>query len=229
MKTVIVTGASGNMGQAVVKKFLAMGFRVIGTIVPNDPVKIEIADANFEQEAVDLMNEEDAEKFVAAMASKYSDIEVVVLTVGGFATGKIANTKSSDITKQYKLNFETAYNVARPVFAHMLEKKNGRIFLVGSRPGLSSTHSKGMVAYGLAKSLIFRLAELLNDEAKGTNVVTSVIVPSTIDTAINRQSMPDADFSTWVKPESIADAIYFYCTDEAEVLREPVIKVYNKS
>lgn len=229
MKTAIVTGASGNMGQAVVKKFLAMGFRVAGTIVPNDPVKIEIDDANFEQVVVDVMNEEDAEKFVAAMVSKYGDINVAVLTVGGFAMGKIATTKTSDIAKQYKLNFETAYNIVRPVFADMLEKKNGQIFLVGSRPGLSSAHSKGMVAYGLAKSLMFRLAELMNDEAKGTNVVTSVIVPSTIDTPINRESMPDADFSTWVKPEAIADAIYFYCTDEAEVLREPVIKVYNKS
>ena len=50
-----------------------------------------------------------------------------------------------------------------------------------------------MVAYGLAKSLIFRLAELMNAEAKGTNVVVAVIVPSTIDTPQNRKSMPDAD------------------------------------
>ena len=86
-----------------------------------------------------------------------------------------------------------------------------------------------MVAYGLAKSLIFRLAELMNAEAKGTNVVTSVIVPSTIDTPQNRKSMPDADPTKWVKPEAIADVIYFYCTDAAAVLREPVIKVYNNS
>ena len=86
-----------------------------------------------------------------------------------------------------------------------------------------------MVAYSLAKSLIFRLAELMNDEAKGKNIVTSVVVPSTIDTPQNRKAMPDADFSNWVKPEAIADAIYFYCTDEAAVLREPLIKVYNNS
>jgi hypothetical protein len=47
---------------------------------------------------------------------------------------------------------------------------------------------------------------------KGTNVVTSVIVPSTIDTPQNRKSMPDADPAKWVKPEAIADVIYFYCT-----------------
>ena len=229
MKTAIVTGASGNMGQAVVKKFLAVGYRVIGTIVPNDPVQINLKDANFKKVVVDLMDEEDAEKFVAAMIAKYKSIDAVILTVGGFAMGKIADTKTSDIAKQYKLNFETAYNIARPAFTHMMEKKSGRIFLVGSRPGLNAGSGKGMVAYGLAKSLIFRLADLMNDEAKGTNVVTSVIVPSTIDTPPNRSSMPDADFNAWVKPEAIADIIYFYCTEEAAVLREPVIKVYNNS
>jgi len=85
------------------------------------------------------------------------------------------------------------------------------------------------VAYGLAKSLIFRLADLMNDEAKGTNVVVSVIVPSTIDTPQNRKSMPEADPNKWVKAEAIADVIYFYCTEQASVLREPVIKVYNNS
>jgi NAD(P)-dependent dehydrogenase (short-subunit alcohol dehydrogenase family) len=89
--------------------------------------------------------------------------------------------------------------------------------------------SKGMVAYGLTKSLIFRLAELMNDEAKGQNVVTSVIVPSTIDTAQNRKAMPGADPRKWVKAEEIAAIISFYCSEQAAILREPVIKVYGNS
>jgi len=59
--------------------------------------------------------------------------------------------------------------------------------------------------------------------------VVSVLVPSTIDTPQNRKSMPDADFNSWVKAESIADTINFYCTEEAAALREPVIKLYNNS
>lgn len=228
-KTAIVTGASGNMGQAVVKKFLAQGYTVVGTIVPNDPVPFDVVDAKLEKVIVDLMNEEDAEKFVQTVAAKYGSVDVAVLTVGGFAMGSVADTKTSDIHKQYKLNFETAYNVARPAFVQMLQQKAGRIFLIGSKPGLSAVNSKGMVAYGLGKSLIFRLAELMNAEAKGTNVVTSVVVPSTIDTPQNRKAMPDADASTWVKPEAIADVISFYCSDDAAALREPVIKIYNNA
>jgi len=228
-KTAIVTGASGNMGQAVVKKFLAAGYHVVGTIIPNDPVPFEIDDAKLEKVIVDLMSEDDSDKFVQNVIAKYGGIDAAVLTVGGFAMGKIADTKTADIYKQYKLNFETAYNVARPAFVKMMQQGIGRIFIIGSKPGLSAKDGKGMVAYGLGKSLIFRLAELMNDEAKGQNVVTSVVVPSTIDTPQNRKSMPEANFDNWVKPEAIADAIYFYCTDEGAVLREPLIKVYNNA
>lgn len=233
MKTAIVTGASGNMGQAVVKKFIAEGYKVIGTVIPNDPVAMDptfgFPEESFEKIVVDLMNEEDSEKFIASIISKYGSVDAAVLTVGGFAMGTIAETKTSDIAKQYKLNFETAYNVARPLFIQMLKQNSGRIFIIGSRPGLNARNSKGMVAYGLGKSLIFRLAELMNDEAKGTNVITSVVIPSTIDTPQNRKAMPDADPQKWVKPEAIAGVIHFYCTDAASVLREPLIKVYNNS
>lgn len=228
-KTAIVTGASGNMGQAVIKKFLAEGYNVVGTIVPNDTTPFGINDAKLEKVIVDLMDETGSEKFIQDVIAKYGSIDAAVLTVGGFAMGTIAETKTSDIYKQYKLNFETAYNVAHPCFVQMMQQSSGRIFIIGSKPGLSARDGKGMVAYSLGKSLIFRLAELMNGEAKGTNVVTSVLVPSTIDTPQNRTSMPDADFSKWVKADAIADAIYFYCTEQAAVLREPIIKVYNNA
>ena len=228
-KVAIVTGSSGNLGQEVVRKFIGEGYKVIGTVIPNDPTPMDFPAGSFEKVVVDLMNEESAAAFIQSTVERYHSIDVAVLTVGGFAMGKIADTKAADIYKQYKLNFETAYHVARPVFAQMLSQSGGRIFLVGSRPGMEAKSGKGMVAYGLAKSLIFRLADLMNDEAKGRNVVTSVIVPSTIDTPQNRQSMPDGNFSNWVKAEEIADTIYYYCSEVARSLREPVIKVYGNS
>jgi NAD(P)-dependent dehydrogenase (short-subunit alcohol dehydrogenase family) len=228
-KTVIVTGASGNMGQAVVRRFLAEGYNVVGTIIPNDTVPLEITNPNLEKVIVDLMDETDSEKFIQNVIAKYGGVDIAVLTVGGFAMGKLADTKTVDVYKQYRLNFETAYNIARPSFVQMMKQNSGRIFLIGSKPGLSARDGKGMIAYGLGKSLISRLAELMNDEAKGYNVVTSVVVPGTIDTPQNRKAMPDADFDKWVKPETISDAIYFYCTETGSPLREPLIKVYNNA
>lgn len=228
-KVAIVTGASGNMGQAVVKRFIEEGYYVAGTVIPDDPVVWDLPGQNFGKHVADLINEEESGEFVDTVAARYGRIDAAVLTVGGFAMGSIADTKTSAIMKQYRLNFETAYNIARPVFVKMMQQGSGRIFLVGSRPGLEAHHGKGMVAYGLAKSLLFRLAELMNDESSGTNVVTSVVVPGTIDTPQNRKAMPDADFNTWIKAEDIAEVICYYCSGKAKAIREPLIKVYNNA
>lgn len=229
MKTILVTGSGGNLGKAVVKEFLSLGYNVVGTVAHHDTVSEVVNEPGFESLTVDLANEEASQKLMDYVVSKYGDVDAAVLTAGGFTMGKIVDTKTSDIAKQFKLNFETTYNIARPVFARMLKQNSGRIFMIGSRAGSAMRHSKGVAAYGLSKSLIFRLSELMNEEAKEHNVVTSVVVPSIIDTPQNRASMPDADFSKWVKPETIAEVISFYCSEKAEVLREPVIKVYGNS
>ena len=120
-KTVILTGASGNLGQVVVKKFLSEKYRVVGTIIANDPVVLEIQDLDFEKAVLDLIDENATGQFVQDVIRKYGQIDIAVLTVGGFAMGNIADTTSKDLMNQYKLNFQTAYHVARPVFQHLLK------------------------------------------------------------------------------------------------------------
>jgi len=202
MRTAVVTGASGNLGQAVVQKFLSEGYAVEGTgsLLMDAP--------HFHSVSVDLVNEEAAAEWVQVVINKHKTIDVAVLTVGGFAMADIAGTSTAMIGQQYRLNFETAYNVARPVFVQMSKQGTGTIFLIGSKAGMEAANSKGMIAYGLSKSLLFRLAELMNAEAAGTAVNTMVIVPSTIDTPQNRAAMPAADFSKWQTPEAIADVIF---------------------
>lgn len=225
MKTAIVTGAAGNLGKEVVKKFISQGYKVVGTLTPGEMVDFP-ADY-FQSIIIDLMNEDASQEAVSTIIESNGDIDAAVLTVGGFAMGDIEATTAADIQKQYKLNFETAYNIARPIFIQMKKQKRGRIFFIGSRPGLDARDGKGMVAYSLAKSLLFRLAELMNHEAQDHNVVVSVFIPGTIDTPQNRKAMPGADFSKWVKPEEIAGVISFYCSNESAAVREPLVKMYG--
>jgi len=227
-KTIIITGAGGNLGQAVAKKFVDESYTVIGT-VHNKSTASESSTRSFEEVTIDLLNEESCQKFVQDVIEEQGKIDVAVLTAGGFAMGNVESTSTKEIYKQYQLNFETTYNIARFIFKQMMQQNNGRIFLIGSRQGLEASKGKGAIAYTLSKSLIFRLAEILNAEAKGKNVVTTVIVPSTIDTPQNRKSMPDADFSSWVKPSDIADTIFFYSGETANAIKEPVIKIFNRS
>jgi NAD(P)-dependent dehydrogenase (short-subunit alcohol dehydrogenase family) len=228
-RIVFVTGSSGNLGRAITRKFLDEGDKVIGTVLPGEVYTIPDTDKILEIKNVDLLNELETKEVIENVIREAGAIDIAIFTAGGFAMGDIAQTKTTDVYEQMRLNFETTYNSARPIFLHMLQKGRGHIFLTGSKPGLDMQNGMGLVAYSLSKSLIFRLSELMNEEAKGTGVVVSVMVPSTIDTPQNRKSMPQADFSNWMDPAQMADIIYNYCSSSFAGLREPVLKMYNKA
>jgi NAD(P)-dependent dehydrogenase (short-subunit alcohol dehydrogenase family) len=227
MKTIIITGAHGHLGSAVTKQFLNSGYRVIATVSREAVKKDFLSNANLDVQAVDLKLEEAAYAFVEESIKKYGKIDAALLLAGGFAAGRIADTTGTDLHQQLSLNFETAYYITRPLFRHMLEMNSGRIVLIGSRPALQPEQGYHMLAYSLSKSLLFKLAELLNAEAKGRDVCVQVVAPGTIDTQANRQSMPKADPGNWIKPEQLADIFEFLVSEKGSPLRETVVKAYG--
>jgi len=228
-RTILITGANGGLGAATVKIFLDKGYKVIAVDHSGTHLGFAAAHDNFELKAVDATDETAVSAFVEEIVELYDNIDGALMLVGGFAMGDIAATDGEALRKMYSLNFETAYFFARPLFQHMMEKGYGRLVFIGSRPALKPEQGKGILAYSLTKGLLFHLADLLNATAKGKNVVASVIAPSTIDTAVNRKSMPEADFSAWVKPEEIASLMEFICSEKGNALREPVYKIYNNA
>ncbi|RYY56283.1 MAG: SDR family NAD(P)-dependent oxidoreductase [Chitinophagaceae bacterium] len=228
MATAIVTGISGNLGEAVATRLLADGYRVAGSYGSKKPEGFESNNQCTLLKA-DLTSEAEAGRFVTECIAALKSVDVAVLTVGGFEMGDLASAGSEAINKMMQVNFNTAYNVARPVFQSMKENGYGRIFLAGSLTGIDPSKGKSTVAYTLSKSLLSSLAQLLNAEAGDSNIVTSLVVPSTIDTPQNRKAMPDADFATWVRPETIAGVISWYAGPEAGRIRQPIIQVTGKS
>ncbi len=227
-KNVLITGASGNLGKATVEKFLSEGYTVIATVTPGKSLGFE-AEGVHAYEA-DLTDEKSVDTVVKKIITDHTTLDATLLLVGGYASGNIQNTDGSMLKKMFALNFDTSYFVARPVFQQMLTQPNGgRIIFVGSRPSLLAKEGKNSLAYGLAKSLIFKLADVVNAEGSSKNVTASVVVPSTIDTEVNRKAMPDKDFTAWVKPEEIAEALAFLCSEKSRSLRETVLKVYNRA
>jgi len=224
MKNVLITGATGNLGQAVVEKFMKEGYKVLATVDAKSDHRLK---DDVKTYAVDLMNESQVNEAIAKAISDNKTIDAALLLVGGYAGGNIDETDGTTLRKMMSLNFETAYFVARPVFQQMIKQGGGRIVLVASKTALVAEQGKNNVAYALSKFLLTKLAELLNAEGASKNVVCSVIAPSTIDTEANRKSMPKADFSKWVKPAEIAESMFFLASDHGAILREPILKVYG--
>lgn len=228
-KNIIITGANGALGTAVVKKFLDSGYKVIAIDRSGKRPDYAKDNAQYEAHKVNLDNEEETLHFTQEAIKKYGRIDGALLLAGGFAMGDINATDGKALKKMISLNFDTAYNLARPLFQHMLQNGYGRIVFIGSRPAMVAAEGKSKIGYTLSKSMLFKLAELLNAEAKGKNVVSSVLAPSTIDTPDNREAMPDANVDNWVKAEDIAGVLEFICSEKGDAVREPVYKLYNNA
>lgn len=229
-QTAIVTGVTGNLGQAVAKNLLQKNIQVIGTLRSEEKLPELEQYAHFEKYLLDVTQENACKTCVAECIARYTSVNIAALTVGGFAMGNIGDTDEASLKKMFSMNFESAYYLAREIFTHMMKQPGGgHIFLIGARPALVAEAGKYMVAYALSKSLLFSLAELLNAEGNKKNVVTTVIVPSIIDTPQNRAAMPDASFPDWVQPSDIAEIISFTASDAAKSIREPVVKVYGNA
>jgi NAD(P)-dependent dehydrogenase (short-subunit alcohol dehydrogenase family) len=108
------------------------------------------------------------------------------------------------------------------------QDSGGQIIFIGSPPALSPEAARGMVSYAFSKSLLFRLAEVINEEGNGSGITARVIVPGIIDTPQNREAMPDADRSSWVSASEIADRIYHLATPVGRQQGKSIIKVYGK-
>jgi NAD(P)-dependent dehydrogenase (short-subunit alcohol dehydrogenase family) len=221
-RNIIITGAAGNLGKAVVSKFKREGYRIIATVLPGSTEEVEEADDVYE---VDVTDENEVKDFVADYQLQYGEVDAVGLLVGGYAKGNIEETSIMDIEKMMKLNFYSTFNMVKNFLPIMKKADFGNFLFIGARPALQSEDGMGVVAYALSKMLVIELANYVAEEAKGTKIRAHLFVPSIIDTPQNRESMPDADYSQWVSPSEIADAMHFAVNSPA--LRNITFKLYG--
>jgi short-subunit dehydrogenase len=225
MKTILITGAAGNLGKSVVEQLHKSGYKILATVGFENELALFSHLPNVKSSLLNVLDISNVNEFL----KENRGIHAAILLVGGYAGGSIHQTDLAQIEKMFQLNFVSAFNIVKPLLANFEENGGGQFIFIGSRPSLNAEEGKNVFAYSLTKSLIFKMAELVNSEGKNKGISASVIVPSTIDTALNRKSMHDADFSKWVTPEAIAKTIDFVLTEEGKMLNEVVLKIYNQS
>jgi NAD(P)-dependent dehydrogenase (short-subunit alcohol dehydrogenase family) len=221
-KNVLISGAGGQLGSFLVNQ-LKNQYHILAAYSPGKSKALPGV-TSFE---CDTTDEGAVNTTLDSVFSQHPNVYAGILTVGGYAQGTISETSGHALRTMISLNFESAYFMTRKLFANMEAAEGGKIILIGARPALQPSDGKSAVAYALSKSLIFKLAELLNAAGKEKHIVCSVLVPSVIDTPANRAAMPNHDFSKWVNPEEIAATVSFLLSDEAKSLRDPVVKLYG--
>src|SRR5271168_3840323 len=197
-KIIVVTGASGALGKVVVATALAKGARVAAidhaaSTMKATPERIELG-------GVDLTDASEAKKAIDAAVSHFGKLDALVNIAGGFAFETTAEGDPKTWQRMYALNVLTALNASRSAIPHLAISGAGRIVNIGAMGALQA--ASGMGPYAASKSGVHRLTEALAAEWKG-KITVNAVLPSTIDTPVNRASMPDADFAKWVMPQEL--------------------------
>ncbi|NJM27790.1 MAG: 3-oxoacyl-ACP reductase FabG [Pseudanabaena sp. RU_4_16] len=226
-KQVLLTGGTGGLGTGVTKVVLAQGARVTipyVSLTEVERLKQSLSAAEFEQlrlVAVDLTDERE----IAQLVDDMGRVDVLIHLVGGFAMGKTHEFSFADWKQQLDLNLNTTFLTCKHSLRKMLEHDYGRIVTVGSRGAVQPCGQ--LAAYCAAKAGVVALTQAIADETKGTNITANVVLPSTIDTPMNRQAMGEANADLWVKPESLGQVICFLASEAAKDVRGAAIPVFG--
>ncbi len=216
---VLVTGATGGLGPAVVRAFLENGAAAVFGIARSWDGRT-VPQGNFHPVEADLTTADGCR----AVVERARPFDVLVHVVGGFAGGEpVGSTTDAVWDRMIDLNLRSAFYMFREAVPPMLEAGQGRIIAVGSRTGAEP--AANLSAYAVSKAGLHALVRTVALEVAGTGVTANAILPGVIDTAANRRAMPRADTSGWVKPEAIAEAIVWLASSEAAVVNGALIPV----
>jgi NAD(P)-dependent dehydrogenase (short-subunit alcohol dehydrogenase family) len=230
-RVVLITGATGALGSAVVREFAQTQAHLALTGRSVEKLELVIAEAELPVErvfpmAADVTQPRDVQQLVAAILERSRRMDVLLNTVGGWSGGEtVGETPVEAWDDMLSLNLRSAFLLSRAVQPHMLEAGWGRIVHVGSKIAVEPRARQ--VGSAVSKMGVITLTEVLAAEVKRTGVTANVILPSVIDTPANRASMPKADYSRWVPPERIAATMRFLCSDAAASINGARIPMYG--
>jgi NAD(P)-dependent dehydrogenase (short-subunit alcohol dehydrogenase family) len=226
-RTVVISGGTGALGQAVVARFLASEDRVIVPWIMKREVEVietTHADALRGQKLVLIEADVAEDTGATGVAKAAGTADVLVNGVGGYGGGKPLHETDLELwDRMYRMNVRTAVALSRAVLPGMLARGRGLVVNVGSRAALDLP--AGLSAYAAMKGAVLSLSEILQKEVGGRHVRVNTIVPTTIDTAANRAAMPNADFSQWTPPAAIAEVIHWLASDAGATVRGALVPV----
>jgi len=224
-QVVIITGATGALGEIVTSQFLDAGAHVVGVDIDwsHPPESARVLPLT-----LDLIDPQQCRQAVEAALAKHRRIDILLHLVGGFTSGQsVAETSDETWYRMLNINLNSTFNLCRAVLPHMLSVGRGRIIAIGAKAGVDPVSNMG--AYHVSKAATHALIRSIGRECRGTGVTANCILPSIIDTVTNRQAMPDADQSKWVSPRVIAQLITYLASKASADINGSLIPIYGRA
>ncbi|MEM6797182.1 MAG: SDR family NAD(P)-dependent oxidoreductase [Acidobacteriota bacterium] len=230
---VAVTGGTGALGNAVVTHLIAAGAHCHVPCWQESELE-NFAHAEHDRvtvvSGVDLRDPKQVESYYRALPALWASIHVA----GGFDMSPVTETSPEAYRDLMAMNADTCFFCCQQAVASMRRRgaggeKGGRIVNVAARPALEPRTGASMVPYTMSKAAVAALTQALGEELAAEGIWVNAVAPSIIDTAVNREAMPGADFGAWPSPDALAASIVFLASPANACTRSGVLPVYGES
>jgi NAD(P)-dependent dehydrogenase (short-subunit alcohol dehydrogenase family) len=225
-RSALITGGTGGLGAAVVAAFVADGWRVVAPVRPGSAAALPDEVTRIE---ADVTSPADVETAVAAAAGESgAPLRAVINLVGAYGgSGLVHETSIDDFEALLRTNLRPTYLVTAAALPHLVAAGGGSVVCVSSRAAVAPF--PGAVGYVTGKAAVLAFANTVAVEYKAQGVRANTVLPSVIDTPLNRRVQPGADVSRWVDPAEIAQVILFLAGDASAPTSGAAIPVYGRS
>jgi NAD(P)-dependent dehydrogenase (short-subunit alcohol dehydrogenase family) len=229
-RTVIVTGAAGNLGKAVANAFADLGVNLVLVDLQRESLASAFGseDARRSLAPANLLEMAAATGVAQAALTRFGRIDVLCNIAGGFRMGEtVHETSDENWNFLFDINTRTLLHAVRAVVPHMIAAGGGKIINVGAFAAQKGVAQMG--AYTASKGTVIRMTEAMAAELREQNINVNCVLPTIIDTPENRAAMPKANPAKWVAPADLANVIVFLASDAARAVHGAAVPVTSLS
>ena len=231
-KKVLITGATGGIGNCLVKKFYELGAEVVATGTKEEKLN-DIKDkfSNVHVEKFKLDEHSKIEEFIEKIHTKLDGIDVLVNNAGITLDNLSIRLTENDWKKVLDINLTSTFLMCKSVIKKMLKKKYGKIVNITSIVG--HTGNQGQANYSASKAGIVAFSKSLAMEYAKKNININCVSPGFIKTemtdAINEDfkkilisKIPSGNLGSG---EDVSNCVAFLASDMSKYINGETIHV----
>lgn len=231
IKTATIAACFSVTAQHLIDKLITSGTRVVAFGRIGDEARAKSLEDKYSGHLTvllgDLTDEEQSQALAAEASKILGHIDAHFHCSGIYIWSHWTDVEVSKMSDLWNANFMTAFVFGREIFKLMKSQGKGSMMFVSARDTARNIPA-GFGPYMASKIALNALVESLAAEAASSNVQVNAVLPTIVDTEVNRQALPEADHSTWVDPADLADLMMELTQPNKTYLSGSLITVNNK-
>lgn len=241
VKNALVTGASGGIGEAIVREFASKGINVWAHASREREEFSEKMRAIAEEYHVwikpvyfNLEQEEEIKEAVKAIIQEKRPIDILVINAGISPRQLLSMSKMDDLRRTMEINYFSQVLIIQMISRVMSRQKSGSIVTIGSVSGCEYPE-RGGLAYGGSKAALIFATRVIARELADHNIRVNSVSPGFIDTkmwadrseAMMEEGMRRSVMKRMGKPEEVAKVVCFMASDDSSYMTGTNVVVHG--